>query len=379
MNSHLRFISLSALIWVVVATASAAVRVELVPENGMQPQVATGSDGTIHLVYLKGAPQGCDVRYVQKPAAGREWSAPITVNSVPNTAVAMGTIRGAQIALGKDNRVHVLWNGVSPRDASGRYGSAPLFCARKETKQSAFSPQRDLISGTLHLDGGASIAANAKGEVYVVWHGARPDAEKGESNRVVFVLKSGDNGASFSPLKIANEDFNGVCACCSLKAFLGPSGELFTLYRAARNVAQRDMTLLSSRDGGQTFSHQTLHPWAVGACPMSSTTMTDTGKGTRAAWETDGVIFSSMLGGGFSPQSIASGKARHPALAVNRRDETLVVWSVGTGWQRGGTLAWCILGADGKPTAQRGTAPGVPVWSFPAVFATPDNDFVILH
>jgi hypothetical protein len=51
------------LLLVLVATAGAAnVRIEAVPEGGVQPQVAVDAAGNTHLVYLKGDPKACDVR-----------------------------------------------------------------------------------------------------------------------------------------------------------------------------------------------------------------------------------------------------------------------------------------------------------------------------
>jgi hypothetical protein len=80
-----------------------------------------------------------------------------------------------------------------------------------------------------------------------------------------------------------------------------------------------------------------------------------------------------------APAEIAAGKAKHPAMAVNARGETLIAWVIGTGWNRGGELAWTILDASGKPTAQRGSDTGISVWSHAAAYAEPGGDFVILR
>jgi hypothetical protein len=70
---------------------------------------------------------------------------------------------------------------------------------------------------------------------------------------------------------------------------------------------------------------------------------------------------------------------KHPAVAGNARKETILVWTEGTGWNRGGSLAWQVFDRDGKPTAERGRADGVPTWSLVAVFARPDGGFSILY
>ena len=73
------------------------------------------------------------------------------------------------------------------------------------------------------------------------------------------------------------------------------------------------------------------------------------------------------------------GGRKHPALAVNGQGETILVWTEGTGWQRGGALAWQVFDEKGKPTSARGRTDGIPVWSFAAVYAEPDDSFVIVH
>jgi hypothetical protein len=352
--------------------ARASVRTERVPEGGVQPQIAAGADGALHLVYLKGTPGGCDVRYATKRPGSSAWGGPLTVNSEPHTAVSIGTIRGAQVALGKDGTVHVVWNGPGSKDKP-----SSLFYTRKAATASAFEPQRNLRADTRGLDGGASIAAGTKGEVYIIWHGARKNVAPGELNRVVFVLKSSDNGATFTPVKIANAEDAGVCACCSVKSFVSADGEVYSLYRAARKLDQRDVTLLTSTDGGASFQHRIVGPWAINACPMSSMSLTSQGTKVRGAWEAEGKVFTSLLDGPSQAVAVSEGKARHPTLAVNSKGETLVAWSVGTGWEKGGSLGWRILDAGGKPTGETGTATGVPVWGMAAAYAEGDG-FVVM-
>ena len=343
--------------------AFAEVRVELVPEKGVQPQAAVDLAGTAHLLYLTGAPGASDVHYVSRARGAREWSAPIVVNSEPGSAIAMGTIRGAQMTLGKDGTVHFVWNGAGV--AGTKPPRSPLWYSRIVAGTGKSEPQRDLFDGGFGLDGGASVAADSKGAVFVVWHG--PGAETGETSRVVRVRKSADGGVTFALPVIATAEKAGVCACCSLRAGVGTDGTIYTIYRAAHSVGQRDMTLLSSRDGGATFRSEMISPWAGNTCPMSSAALS-TG---RMAWETDGKIFTSTIGGA----TVELGKGKHPSLATNARGETLAVWTTGTGWARGGALEWTILGSDGKS----GKAGNVAAWSFATAFAEPSGDFVILR
>lgn len=122
-----------------------------------------------------------------------------------------------------------------------------------------------------------------------------------------------------------------------------------------------------------------MDSWRTATCPMSSAALLATAQGVRGAWETDGRIRTALLGGDRTPLEVAAGKAKHPALAVNAAGECLVAWAVGTGWNRGGTLAWTTLDGDGQPTSVRGTAPGVSVWSLVACYAEAQGGFVILR
>ena len=74
-----------------------------------------------------------------------------------------------------------------------------------------------------------------------------------------------------------------------------------------------------------------------------------------------------------------TGKRKHPAIAANGRGETLFVWTEGTGWKKGGSLAWQLYDVQGKPIGGRGEAPGIPVWSLAAVVAEKDGGFTIVY
>ena len=155
------------------------------------------------------------------------------------------------------------------------------------------------------------------------------------------------------------------------------------LYRAATNFTNRDMFLLSSADHGEHFRGQRLHPWKLETCPMSSTVMAETKDGVLAAWETAGHVYFARVPSSTGVEPIAApgdGKGRkHPAIAVNRAGDVLLVWTEGMGWKRGGNLAWQVFDANGRPKGQSGAADGVPVWSLPTAIVLPDGGFEIVY
>lgn len=356
-----------------------------VPNRGIQPQVAVDGKGVVHLIYFKGEPGNGDVFYTRSDD-GVHFKEAIRVNSQPGSAVATGNIRGAHLALGKNGRVHVAWNGSAkamPRP-SGKYNS-PMLYARLNDAGTSFEPQRNLMRRTTTLDGGGSVAADAAGNVLVFWH-APEEGQKGEDNRRVWVAVSTDEGKTFAVEKPANTDPTGACGCCGLRAFADSKGKVFVLYRGAKNKTKRDMYLLTSTDQGKTFLGEHLHPWSINLCPMSSETFAEgPGGEVVGAWETEEQVYYTRIDPKTGKRSVpiaapdSAPRRKHPAVAVNARGETILVWTEGMGWNKGGSLAWQVYDKNGKPTQERGRAAGVPVWSLVAVFVRPDGQFTIVY
>jgi len=70
---------------------------------------------------------------------------------------------------------------------------------------------------------------------------------------------------------------------------------------------------------------------------------------------------------------------KHPVVAGNSRGETLLAWTNGTAWQRGGSVEWQVFDQSGRPTDVKGTAPGVPVWGLVAAYTQADGSFTIIY
>jgi len=156
------------------------------------------------------------------------------------------------------------------------------------------------------------------------------------------------------------------------------------LYRSATG-GNRDIYLLSSKEKGAEFRGALVHPWKIGACPMSTLALAEGPNGVAAAWDTDGQIYFATVKSGtaeFTTPQGAPGAGRgrkHPAVAVNAKGEMVLAWTEGTGWQKGGVLAWQVFNAAGKPTDEKGRGErGVPVWGLPTVAAT-GVGFTIIH
>jgi hypothetical protein len=355
-----------------------------VPHGGIQPQVTVDRQGTTHMIYFLGEPGNGDIYYVRMSKSSERFTEPIRVNSTPGSAIAIGNIRGAQLALGKNGRVHVAWNGSGKAVPRGPHHEPPMIYTRLGDTGVAFEPERNVIHTAYGLDGGGSVAANDAGNVYVAWHAPKLGM-KGEENRCVWVAHSTDEGRSFAPEQQALAESTGACGCCGMKAFCDNQSAVYFLYRTARERVHRDMYLLTSVDKGAHFQGEKLHEWEAGICPMSMEDFCQSEDSVLAAWETaDQVYFNRVDGKAghvrdpISPPGDPK-RRKHPVIAANARGQTILAWTEGMGWQKGGSVAWQVFDKDGKPIGEIGRALGVPTWSLVAVFARPDGSFVVVY
>ncbi|HWW01136.1 MAG TPA: hypothetical protein VNZ64_15680 [Candidatus Acidoferrum sp.] len=381
-------VPLLACTWLISSAGAAdAVRVMRTPDSGLQPQSVEDDQGVVHLVYLKGDPKACDVCYARREPGDTKFTRQMQVSSEPGSSVALGTVRGAQLAMGPKGRVHVVWNGSQHASGNGVRG-APMLYARVDDSGNRFEPQRNLMTSTMDLDGGGSVAADGRGNVWVVWHARERGGADGEEHRGVFVAHSSDEGKTFIPERQVNASGSGACGCCGLKAFADAEGRLAVLYRSADGTGNRDSVLLLSEKGAASFQSRILGRWHISTCPMSTPALGEgPGHTLLAMWETQGQVYRRA----FEPGPLSSGSAtlpaegdksdrKHPAFALSRPDgaRLLVAWVEGSGWAKGGQLGWeCVESSTGAKTRGRGTE--VPAWSLPAVVPEADGGFTILY
>lgn len=363
------------------SASAASVRIERLPEAGVQPQVFVDRENRVHRLWLSGDPKAAEVLYQSKALTKTDWGKALQVNSIPGAAIAVGTVRGARLSVGDDGTVHVLWNG-SPRTKLDDKGNVPLLYSRLAPGMAAFEKERNLLGSSRGLDGGAALVTLPKGGVMALWHGAPRDG-RSEADRRIYANASHDGGVSFDGEKALGVPA-GVCGCCGLSASASAEGRLLVLYRQASELTHRGVNLLVADANGNQPSTQTLEDWSIASCPMSTSAVLPGKVRSRLAWETRGTISSVEV----DAQGRPIGKAvtvslgttsKHPAMATNARGETLVAWTEGTGWQRGGQLAWIVLDSKGQPLGARAQQAGIPVWGHPAVFASSESEFVILY
>jgi hypothetical protein len=374
MKMPLMISKLVVLLFVTSALNASATSVKLlrVPDGGIQPQAALDDKGTAHLIYFKGDPKKGELYYT-RVGEDEKFSAPIAVTSADTGPMAIGNIRGAQLAVGKNGRAHVAWMG----------GGKLMYYSRLNDAGTAFEAPRNLVTWAGGLDGGGTVGADRKGNVYVAWHGHPVDATKGELGREVFVARSTDEGKTFAREEKAPGSQDGTCGCCGMRAYADSKDNLYLLYRAA-NGTSRDMTLLASSDGGKSFKSTIVSRWPVNKCPMSSSTITEFSGDLLVATEKgDQVSFVRVAPDKLAPNknvpAPGMGKRKHPVVLTNSKGETLFAWTENMGWAKGGSLAWQLYDADQKPIGEKGAERGVPTWSLITGYTKPNGDFVIVY
>jgi len=344
-----------------------AERVELVavPWNGIQPRAAVDARGTVHLVAFRGDPAAGSLAYASAPD-GRAFGEPLAVG-LEASAVALGNVRGAQLALGRGGSVHVVWNGA----ARASSGGTPFLYARLEPGGAAFEPARDLAGAHRELDGGGAVAADERGNVWAVWH-----AGGAEAARRVFVAHSSDDGRTFEAPRVVGAAETGVCPCCGLAAAVDDG--LAILYRGAREGRHRDTLLLASAPDG-AFRTTRVDPWTVPACVLSTFALARGPRGLAAAFESEGEVRFAWLGAEAPEARAVSPSERnqkHPSLACAADGTTLVAWIEGMAWGKEGTLAYRMLATD---VERAGIGPKVPAWSLVQAVALADGRFLVYH
>lgn len=368
------------------ADRAASVVLVRTPSKGVQPQAMVDPSGVIHLVYLTGDAGASDVFYTTMEPGKIAFEPSIRVNSEPGSAIAMGTVRGAQLASGRDGRIHVAWNGTMKARPENPNGGSPMLYSRSDPARTRFEPQRNVMTRSSALDGGGTIAADARGHVLIAWHGRLKGSPEGEQNRRMLAARSDDEGVTFDPEAPAWSQETGACSCCGTRARADANGSFTMIYRSAQTSMDRDLYILTSRDQGKTFKGRPLDPWKVGMCPMSTTALTEGPDGLVAAWETQGEVFMAKIDRETGraketthPPGI-SGRRKHPAVESNGRGECLLAWTEDTSFTHGGSLSWRLFDPSGKPTTTSGrVADGIPHYSHPAVVTRKDGSFLIVH
>ena len=333
------------------------------------PRAVVDTEGTVHLVYVQGGTHRANLFHVTRESGAPGWSEPQRINSLALSVSGVGPVDGAQLALGLENRLHVVWLQAEP---------PAFFYTRSRADGSGFEPQRELPAGQEgSLEAGPAIAVDGGGDIFVFWHaGAVEDARQS-----VYLTASRDGGTIFEPARRVSPEAEGACACCGLAATTDSTGAVHVSYRGAGDNVRRGQRLLTTADGGRTFSDRLVHPWELWACPVSTTSLFAGPGGLTAAWETQGQVYFADVDR-LDAVRAGPGKARfrrkNPVVAVGPRGDTLLAWGDGPGFSFGGSLHWQLFDADGRPGGEPGGGAGTIIGGSTFAAVVQDGRFLVI-
>ncbi|MEQ8956292.1 MAG: hypothetical protein RL120_19345 [Gammaproteobacteria bacterium] len=378
----LPYLLLSAgLLWAQAAWA-AEVLLQPTPDRGVQPRMITDHSGTVHLLYFRkrisspAAREG-NLYYRQFDPAAGIFGQPVRVSS---SAFNMQTfsIARAEMAVGGDGRVHVIW--YLPRQGAYMY-------SRSNAGRTEFEEQRSMVAEfAVGLDAGANVAAQDE-QVAIVW--AAGDLGR-EQERTVYARISSDSGASFGrEQQIGNPDL-GACACCSLAADITDDNELLVAYRSAIDGIGRHMQLLTVRGNGSELTSasygevQQLQQWEASFCPLSTNDIVRGQSGDHSlVFETEHRIVELALQDDGIAHPVAEPfsetRQKNPAMAINSMGAKLIAWGEAISHSRGGRLNWRLYDGGGAEVGAMAEEFEIPEYSFPAIATLPDGNFLLLY
>ena len=283
--------------WLAVAALGTVVRGDalagaiLLDEQGRQPRVAMGADGTVAVAYGLGSDVFCRVSRDH----GSTYGEPVRVATVAGMPLGMG--RGPQVAaaagslvvaaIGKAGDVGA-WRSAD----GGRSWSGPV---------KVNGAQRSAEEGLLSLAAGGDA-------VHAVWLDTR------RKKTEVYVAKSSDGGATWTERSLYQSPDGHVCECCLPTIAADPEGGVAVMFRNWRDGA-RDMYALVSRDGGAIFAEAAklgTGTWPLDGCPMDGGGVALRGPRLLTIWRREKQLYASS-GPGIE---VRLGEGKNAAIAL---------------------------------------------------------------
>jgi hypothetical protein len=236
---------------------------------------------------------------------------------------------------------------------------------------------------------GATIAADGQGNVLVFWHVFDPPQEEVPNGHWLYLSRSTDNGARFTPAeRVKVTGMGGVaCSMCMMRARIGGDGNAYLAFRSADNNI-RDFYVLRSVKTENRFSSVRVNRdnWVLKTCPMCGPELTLDPQGRLfcAFMSRHRVYWSTMAAGdsAFSLHVATPANEQdelYPCAVANRSGEVLLVWQVGPMSTTGrAVLKWAVYRRDGTFTGRSETVGVSTSGTKATAFTGTDGDFYIV-
>jgi hypothetical protein len=282
------------------------------PEAPKQPQITVSSDGVVHGVFGVGQ----NVFYWKQSAAELQPATPAKAFELSN--MSLGMRRGPRIAVSRQTVVVSAIGGVMGK---GRDGDVMAWRTNDEGQTwrgpVQVNDRKDSAREGLH-----AMAASEDGTLWCVWL----DLRNGKTE--LFEAHSNDAGETWSANRRIYQSPDGsICECCHPSIVM--RGKAIHVMFRNSIAGKRDMYLLSSVDGGQTFAAAIplgLEQWTLDACPMDGGMLAvDASGNVRTAWRRDRVVFTASAE---RKAERTLGTGQNPWMACHD-DDAIVAWTTG--------------------------------------------------
>lgn len=259
-----------------LATRAPAAPVDALPSdhNGaIQPQVALGDDGCVHLTFG----QGTSVFYARSKD-GASFGRPVRVATLDK--LALGMRRGPRVAVTKDL---VLITAISHAD-----GNVHAWTSGDGARWE----ERPALNGATQSarEGLQALAADGHGRVAVAWL----DLRSGQTT--LWGRFSPDGGVHWEQeLQIYASPEGPICQCCAPNIAFAPDGRTGIMWRNLRQGA-RDLYVSETTDGKRFTPAVKLGEgsWMLKACPMDGGSLAYGADGRRLpVWKRIRTVFAS--------------------------------------------------------------------------------------
>ncbi|MGH9903958.1 MAG: sialidase family protein [Pyrinomonadaceae bacterium] len=323
---------------------SEAVRLSGIEVDAAEPAIATGSDGTIYVVWVEHAADGgADLAFRRFDLKGKPIGSALRINPQIGAATAW---QGdpPTVGVGPDGAIYVGWTARVP----AQLHAADLYLSVSRDHGKSFElPVMVNDDQKPGPHGMHSLAIAADGTVYVAWLDERnlqpvtADHRKtthkhSEQNREFFLAHSKDGGKTFSQNRRIGTD---VCPCCKTSLAIARDGRLYASWRQVQPGNLRHIAVASSSDEGQTFTPPVIvsdDRWILAGCPVSGSSLYVSTDGTlHVLWYSAGeagpsgnYVSESHDGGrSFKPrQLIAEGLAQGTPVLLPYSNGSRAVW-----------------------------------------------------
>jgi hypothetical protein len=138
------------------------------------------------------------------------------------------------------------------------------------------------------------------------------------------------------------------------------------------------MQLLTVGPSDKVDKLRTVGEWNINSCPVSTNVLI----GDWLAFETQGRIQMMNVTDNKDAAPVRDSEVRqkHPAIAINRDGDHLLVWGEAAGYFEGGSLQMQMFNSQGEPLkTQDLSSLNIPQFSIAATVARPDGSFLVLY